>query len=50
MLQSYSEVEVSPLKMSEEKVSAQVLIPSDKFLQVLHDIKLASQKTLPSVQ
>ena len=35
MLQSYSEVEVSPFKMSElEKVSTQVLIPSDKFLQV----------------
>ena len=34
MLQSYSEVEVSPFKMVEEKVSTQVLISSDKFLQV----------------
>ena len=34
MLQLYSEVEFSPSKVSEEEISTQVMIPSDKFLQV----------------
>ena len=37
MLQLYSEVEFSPFKMSEEEISTQVMIPSDKFLQVTYN-------------
>ena len=37
MQQLYSEVGFSPLKMSEEEISTQVMIPSDKFLQVTYN-------------
>ena len=40
-LQLYSEVELSPFKMSEEEISTQVMILSDNILQVTYN-KLTS--------
>ena len=37
MLQLYSEVVFRPFKMSEEEIPTQVMVPSDKFLQVTYN-------------
>ena len=36
-IQLYSEVELSPFKMSEEEITTQVMIPFDNFLQVTYN-------------